>query len=232
MACKYKYNNNWYSKEELQSILYKERGIDKYGKLVKPDTSKKILKSEKVYEVRWKSSGNVIIRTTDLQKAKDNTDENSELIEINPIQQIGIQPTQTNENLKESIEIVKKKLNNLTLEQLKELNQRVEAGDITSEEEYNDWIFNNLGKINNKEYTSQALINTKIAALKEVAKKYPRSLIRSEVKQIGNSSSNDLYDQFGDDLPFQKVSKETQDLFDKIMNTPSRVIDEKIKTCL
>ena len=42
MACKYKYNNNWYSKEELQSILYKERGIDKYGKLVKPEISKKV----------------------------------------------------------------------------------------------------------------------------------------------------------------------------------------------
>ena len=28
------------------------------------------------------------------------------------------------------------------------------------------------------------------------------------------------------------VSKETQKLFDKIMNTPSRVIDEKIKNCL
>lgn len=41
MACKYKYNNNWYSKEELQSILYKERGVDKYGKLVKPEIGKK-----------------------------------------------------------------------------------------------------------------------------------------------------------------------------------------------
>jgi hypothetical protein len=38
-----------------------------------------------------------------------------------------------------------------------------------------------------KEYTSQALINTKIAKLKEVAKKYPRSLIRSEVKRINTS---------------------------------------------
>lgn len=37
---------------------------------------------------------------------------------------------------------------------------------------------------NEKDYNSQALINTKIAALKEVAKKYPRSLIRSEVVSI------------------------------------------------
>ena len=59
-----------------------------------------------------------------------------------------------------------------------------------------------------KEYTSQALINTKIAALKEVAKKYPRTLIRSEVKpQIKNVASkgkeNDLFE--ADDLPFQKI---------------------------
>ena len=48
MACKYKHNNNWYSKEELQSILYKERGIDKYGKLIKPEintNNQKIKKS-------------------------------------------------------------------------------------------------------------------------------------------------------------------------------------------
>ena len=57
--------------------------------------------------------------------------------------------------------------------------------------------------IKEKEYTSQALINTKIAALKEVAKKYPRSLIRSEVKSFINSSSG--YD-YSDDVPFQKLS--------------------------
>ena len=37
---------------------------------------------------------------------------------------------------------------------------------------------------NKKEYTEQALINTKIAALNKIPKKYHRSLIRSEVKQI------------------------------------------------
>ena len=59
------------------------------------------------------------------------------------------------------------------------------------------------------DYTTQALINTKIAALKEVAKKYPRSLIRSEVKRINTSSSQELYDQFGaDELPFQKLKSE------------------------
>ena len=46
-----------------------------------------------------------------------------------------------------------------------------------------------IGKTYKKEYTSQALINTKIAALKEAAKKYPRSLIRSEVVAISDNSN-------------------------------------------
>jgi hypothetical protein len=59
-------------------------------------------------------------------------------------------------------------------------------------------------KSNQKEYTDQALINTKIAKLKEVAKKYPRSLIRSEVKPINTSQYTSLFNET-DDLPFQKV---------------------------
>jgi len=55
-----------------------------------------------------------------------------------------------------------------------------------------------------KTYTSQALINTKIAALKSVAKKYPRSLIRSEVIP---SNTYDTPNYFSDDeLPFSKIS--------------------------
>ncbi len=37
---------------------------------------------------------------------------------------------------------------------------------------------------------------------------------------------------YTDDYLFDEKPNETQDLFDKIMNTPSRVIDEKIKNCL
>ena len=62
----------------------------------------------------------------------------------------------------------------------------------------------NERKKNEKEYTNQALINTKIARLKEVAKKYPRSLIRSEVKPISESQVTSLFNE-SDDLPFQKV---------------------------
>ncbi len=68
-----------------------------------------------------------------------------------------------------------------------------------------------------EEYTSQALINTKIAKLKEVAKKYPRSLIRSEVRPI--SSGNDL--GFNNDgLHFQKLgSKQDIEGFREFVNS-------------
>jgi len=70
----------------------------------------------------------------------------------------------------------------------------------------------------NKEYTSKALVNKKIAALKEVAKKYPRSLIRTEVRKI----STGQYDYYAnspmfadDDLPFQKVPSSQPKLFNE-----------------
>ena len=197
----------------------------KYGKLAKPEISKerafkKITKEE--FE-NAKSKGKVIkpSREKEGYGATEEVEykgikyvlQDSIIDSIYYYKSESIQPTQTNETLKESIDSVKEKLN--------ENNLQDEDMPFTPKEQ-------------RKEYTSQALINTKIAALKEVAKKYPRSLIRSEVVKIqkGLPSGNWKEDMFEDELPFQKVSKETQDLFDKIMNTPSRVIDEKIKTCL
>ena len=57
-----------------------------------------------------------------------------------------------------------------------------------------------------KEYTSQALINTKIAALKEIAKKYPRSLIRSEVVSI-NDNSNIQYQKQSPSLTTEQTTQ-------------------------
>ena len=260
MACKYKYNNSWYSKEELQSILYKERGIDKYGKLVKPDTSKKILKSEKVYEVRWKNGG-VIIRTTDLNKAKAEmqgeytdaqgnklkTEDVVELVEGNPIEQIGIQPTQTNKTLKESIESVKNKIESFQGD-ISEIPNKFEG--YTKRKETGEKLYqgiveniNGVWKINNqiiseeqvkklyvqeKEYTSQAETNLKIAALKEVAKKYPRSLIRSEVVPIAKYGDNVQYEMFDvDELPLQKIpSKEVKPGVEELFNESTELANQ------
>jgi hypothetical protein len=57
-----------------------------------------------------------------------------------------------------------------------------------------------------KVYTDQALINTKIAKLKQAIKTYPRSLIRSEVTPI-KSNPNEGY--YLDDIEWQKLSEPT-----------------------
>ena len=204
MACKYKYNNNWYSKEELQSILYKERGIDKYGKLVKPEIKQtnsnannlvelqnKLRELEEQEQDLFSTSDYESIDSIYAEKLRNQIAEvNKQIQNLKNTKSVGIQPTQTNETLKESIDSVKEKLN--------ENNLQAEDMPFAPKEQ-------------RKEYTSQALINTKIAALKEVAKKYPRSLIRSEVKRINTSSSQELYDQFGaDELPFQKIPNNTE----------------------
>jgi hypothetical protein len=76
--------------------------------------------------------------------------------------------------------------------------QRLKYLESLSEEELNEQI------IPKKDYTEQALINTKIAKLKEIAKKYPRSLIRSEV--VNSFMTGKLFAE--DELPFQKVLSE------------------------
>ena len=66
MACKYKYNNNWYSKEELKSILFKERGILPDGKLEKPEIKKEVsIQKQYIF-------GNEIFDT--YEQAKDEVD--------------------------------------------------------------------------------------------------------------------------------------------------------------
>jgi len=169
----------------------------------------------------------------------------------------GIQPTQTNETLKESIESVESKFS---------INFEEGYFDTLEVREYSDYFddvviegftINNYGnsplldeliskepifntekeainrikeliekvkkiynerKNNQKEYTSQALINTKIAALKEVAKKYPRSLITSEVKPISNQSSKNNENFFQLNTPnvtSELIEKEKQEFKEK-----------------
>jgi len=151
----------------------------------------------------------------------------------------GIKPTQTNENLKVTINSVRAKiLNDFNIiddksrigEKVKFRDKIYEVIDIESIEEENGDINNKYtiafgnpedidfdyrsvwaGEIEwlqekkhtSKEYTSQALVNTKVAKLKEVAKKYPRSLIRSEVKKVSETNSTPNYEL--DDLDFQKI---------------------------
>ena len=258
MACKYKYNNNWYSKEELQSILYKERGIDKHGKLIKPEIKKQQNQRQdllnKLDYLKDKEAD--LFATTDFDTIDDNEVERLRN-EIEKVQNqlnnlksnAGIQPTQTNDTLKESINSIQTKLDSRERALPNKFvykgkyagysgdtwyykkdgewymkNVPFEAPFDTKVEDYNITKMSDVGlgieeiwdsylksnpegvedlKVEDKEYTSQALINTKIAALKEVAKKYPRSLIRSEVKPISQARQPLSY--FEDDIPFQKL---------------------------
>ena len=121
---------------------------------------------------------------------------------------LGIQPTQTNETLKEKINDVAFRVADL-----------YEEGDTSGGD--NPFLAP-MGspEFKQKEYTSQALINTKIAKLKEVAKKYPRSLIRSEVRPYKSTDKKqNLFD--ADELPFQLVSKKEL--------TPKQQLEEKLK---
>ena len=173
----------------------------------------------------------------------------------------GIQPTQTNETLKESIGSVKNKLKGSITDEygteykltavpvMQFPNNKI--GDIiklkgydykilaqTAEQE--DWdgsIEPEMWKIefvkidSKKEYTQQALINTKIAALKEVAKKYPRSLIRSEVTRVKEYYPGEFSGFAEGELPFQKIpflnkQNEIINKLDKLQNKVTKVDEQ------
>jgi len=113
------------------------------------------------------------------------------------------QPTQTKKNLKESIEsIFERKTLELSSPKLIDKDAMAAIGGNIG----GFWMQTNTGEFltfdnlkeanvfkiendNEKKYTKQAEINTKIAVLKEGFRKYPRSLIRSEV--INNKMFND-----------------------------------------
>jgi hypothetical protein len=241
--------------DSINSIL-----DQKYGKLVKPDIKKQ---GEKVvkYGLFSKGANDILDWFDTKEEAQAKVDESNKQLKdlgepadysVKPITKpVGIQPTQTNETLKESIEDVKDRvyvddsnydLNLKRYEQAKEgivdeyysaytdlqgkLDKKIHVMALSKEitkgeqaigmwqidEDYDTiknyivgeaenkhgvkfWILSNEFKTealssykkpikSEKEYTSQALVNTKIAKLKEVAKKYPRSLITSKVVPI------------------------------------------------
>lgn len=173
---------------------------DKYGKLEKPEIKKEVIKNEDVYELRWKN-GNVIGRYNSLEAAKkaqvgEYTDSNgnkisaeeaTEIVKGQPIEKIGKQPTQTKENTT-SIESVKDNIIGFSKKDQTQLDYLIRLdgrNEITTDQEIELKELKNKKKNTpQKEYTSQAEINLKIAALKEVARKYPRSLITSKVVPI------------------------------------------------
>jgi hypothetical protein len=195
----------------------------KYGKIVKPEIKQK---GEKIIQYGIFSEGaNDILDWFDTkEEAQAKVDEsNQQLIDlglnpdfsVKPITKpIGIQPTKTKENTT-SIESVKDKvLRNTDKYVLQQHGDKFVIYDIEEQEPLD--IFENKENalkeikkltgqesLKEKEYTSQALTNTKIAMLKEIAKKYPRSLITSKV--VNNQSSERQYQK----------NKRTKDVFNQ-----------------
>ena len=247
--------------DKINSIL-----DQKYGKLVKPEINfgnKEIIRVElsDPYETKLSDKTFKTIQEAEewIKKESKEQDDYYESIDEDPIykweykiikQKQGIQPTQTKDNLKESIDSIKSKIIPSNLHGLTEqdittliftsnIDPNINASvnkmgnikffkikenfgwgldeyiDITPSEEIKQELEQliktqqDLQKQYKKEYTEQAVINTKIAKLKEVAKKYPRSLIRSEVVLSNNAARYNKELGFEeDDLPFQKVPSE------------------------
>jgi hypothetical protein len=192
----------------------------KYGKLVKPEISL-------ILPNNFKGFANGLYQGEVTKINEEWTINNQKITEkqakklYTGLEQ-GIQPTQTDYTLKEDIvKIDKKRIKGEYYAKEEKEDGSYEYYDynwITEDELVNIRYYNYLppsieeierrkqvSVLNDfNEYNSQALINTKISKLKEVAKKYPRSLIRSEVKPINTSQYTSLFNET-DDLPFQKV---------------------------
>jgi hypothetical protein len=217
----------------------------KYGKLVKPEIAKQ---GEKSYTVRSIDlDTGTILKTYNFKTKeealtfiKDNDDDAISYgvsLVFGEEALKGIQPTQTNETLKEDINSIKRRLSDLTEEETADVQNKIKEGFITDEEEHNNYMLHLLSK-RGTSFNSQALINTKIAKLKEVAKKYPRSLIRSEVVRTREYYPGEFLGFAEDELPFQKISKKDSpvffqqlDMFKNVLTVAQReYIKEKVKS--
>ena len=74
------------------------------------------------------------------------------------------------------------------------------------------WRVEKVNKLKEKEYTSQAKTNLKIAALKEVARKYPRSLITSKVVPINPNMVNNSKIQYSKRESIENLQNEINQL--------------------
>ena len=171
---------------------------DKYGKLEKPEIKKADIEKYRVKDVQY-FEGELF---EDFQEF-NTKEEAEEYVESKKYfsghrltieKYSGKQPTQTKSNTT-SIESVKSKVLS-TANRPKSLEELQEGDGFIYFEKDGKYFKEDLSKQvdieitkeeyegSKKEYTNQALINLKIAALKEVARKYPRSLITSKVVPI------------------------------------------------
>jgi hypothetical protein len=234
--------------DSINSIL-----DQKYGKLVKP----KIELTSMFNVYRYDENGYNLDKTFNTQEEANDYVEKESYYDVGF--DIVVRPTQTKDNLKVQIQDIKNDLDGkqgdfVTIElastmagmplendgyMLNDYSGRYLPKELT-EKLYNtyeeaDLAWKNYQKQNpnkSKEYTEQALINTKISALKEVAKKYPRSLIRSEVVSHNKMDRENTYQGFEEDeLPFQKISTKPSDMPVEVWNALSLQEQFKISEC-
>jgi hypothetical protein len=170
----------------------------RYGKLVKSEIKSREYSQEEVLKINKLKDRIELLELTiqnglgapETYKALENA--RNELVRYtNIISLKGIQPTQTEYNLKESIPDTAFRVADL-----------YEEGNTDGSEGSYYMPMSNARK---KDYTEQALVNTKIAKLKEVAKKYPRTLIRSEVVRTREQWPGEFSGFEEEELPFQRI---------------------------
>lgn len=181
MACKYKYKDNWYSKDEIKEILLKEKGINSKGELIKPTITNNPKQAKITRE-----------NTTSIENVK------SKVLKKHII----------------SHEVINK-------DRIRWLEENSIDGKY-EEDSKNKWEkiegrWYKVGEFGQNEtlpsYTSQAETNLKVAALKEVARKYPRSLITSKVVPINPN----LVDN--SEIQYSKISsQESKSKIEKLFN--------------
>jgi hypothetical protein len=197
----------------------------KYGKLVKPIISSNNNKT--IYRVI--SEYNIIKDFYDIQEAELFVKEHNDIVDETDgmyydmviVNQDNSNQIQTENNLQESIENVKYRIlyGKNTTPITKEIYDSILSEEYNHNEDYikavtegEYWRMSNGTYFyetyrKEKEYTEQALINLRVAKLKEVTKKYPRILIRSEVKKINEH-------QFDELSFFQKIPINVEKLFE------------------
>lgn len=180
---------------EIKQLVNSVNSIldSKYGKIVKPEIKEGKIDKYVVKDTQYFEGEEFVdLKEFNTKEEAEKYIDSKKLYGGNRLKiekQQGIQPQQTKENTT-SIESVKNKTVN-KFNVPNDINKEIETlesiaafGYIGNQEEQLQYLKDvRDGKIEpkEKEYTSQALINTKIAKLKEVAKKYPRSLITSKV---------------------------------------------------
>ena len=187
MACRYKYKNNWYSKEEIKEILLKERGINSKGELIKPTITNypKQAKITRENTTSIESVQNEILKKNFIYHEVTNTDRIKWLEE--------------------------KSINNKYEENKDNKWEKIEGRWFKVKEFGQNQIL--------PIYENQALINLKIAALKEVARKYPRSLITSKVVPINPN----LVDN--SEIQYSKISsQESKSKIEKLFNNQTNEV--------